>query len=122
MIPTPDDLLAEGNCYENALNYVLNVTSEDLVLVHGRPTLTRAPYCQYGHAWVEQGNFCIDGGFLVVIPKALYYMAGTIDPDMCLFYMPEEARVMVLQFKHYGPWEGVDGVAPSENFADDTEE
>lgn len=119
MIPTPDNLSAEGDCYENALNLVLNITSDAVVLVHGRPTLTRAPFCQYGHAWIEQGNYCIDGGSLVVVPKALYYQAGTIDPELCIFYTPEEARVMVLENKHYGPWEGIDSVGPIEGSDDD---
>jgi hypothetical protein len=108
-VPTPD-LPAEGDCYELAFGQVLALHfSAEPMLVHGRPTLTRPPFCQYGHAWVEVGDLVLDPSGKA-IPKALYYAVGKIDPALCVRYTAQQALKCSWKHKHYGPWEGVDAV------------
>lgn len=107
-VPTPAHLPADGDCYENAILYLIANKREGLVLVHGRPTLQCPPFCQFGHAWVEDGAWCIDAASGELIPKLVYYGVGRIDPALCFSYTREFALKMALKFKHYGPWEGVD--------------
>jgi len=113
-VASPAHLETTGNCYCTAANYILDEGTPQMVLVHGRPTLQRSPFCQYGHAWIEDGEICIDGNTLDRIPKFLYYALGQIDEDLSLRYTKEQVRRFVLDFLHYGPWEGVDGTPPSD--------
>jgi hypothetical protein len=39
-----------------------------------------------------------------VLPAALYFYAGNIDPDECRLYNDDEARICALDHGHYGPW------------------
>jgi len=51
-----DDLEPTGDCYAAAGEYLREQSvlgRTDIVLVHGRPTLQRPPFVQYGHAWIE---------------------------------------------------------------------
>lgn len=108
-IPTPRDLPAEGNCYEKSYNMILwSGVWQKLVLVHGRPTLTRPPFCQFGHAWLETGHMVYDAASGKWAPRAIYYAAGNIDPDLCHIYTREQATALLRRHGHYGPWEGVD--------------
>lgn len=104
-----------GDCYEASANALLMPSfagGHDLpdgaTLVHGRPTLTCPPFVEYGHAWLEFGDVVFDvaNGRDVIARRELYYKAGNIDPAKCHRYTKDEARKRVLDFRHYGPWEG----------------
>lgn len=86
--------------------------NRDAKLVHGRPYLTREPFCQFGHAWIENDDVCIDASTLLEVPRNVYYAVGRIDSALCFTYTFEQMRRKLLEFKHYGPWEGVDAVPP----------
>ncbi len=132
-----DDLTAEGrtdegNCYEVAALAVLHLAAiepdaaEDIRLVHGRPTLAVQPYEPYGHAWIEIRNsqtrhmaeddftLCADvaNGRNVRMSRLEYYGRGRINRHECFYYTPEEAQRMMVEYGHYGPWEGPEGCAP----------
>jgi hypothetical protein len=113
--------VAEGNCYELAGRFVLDRPGEGWVLCHGRPTLQRKPYCEYGHAWaelgVEQGQafgpVVFDPSTETTMPRAMYYAIGRINPDDVNRYDYEQARRWLTISLVWGPWEGVDA-DPSE--------
>lgn len=108
--PTPDDLQATGNCYEDAGQYAMD--HADWTLVHGRPTLRRPPFVEYGHAWVEKGDEVFDPSTGFKGPKFLYYSLGNIDYRDNLVY-PHAVLLDFLRLaRHWGPWEGPDGVPP----------
>lgn len=119
-IPTPTDLPQTGNCYEQAVEIMLRFRCVDRgdygpTLVHGRPTLTVPPYCQFGHAWVV-----LPGGRTVLdvsgahVPIRLYYRAGKIDRRLNYNYTLDQMIHKLRTFKHYGPWEGPDAMPPHE--------
>lgn len=117
--PTDDAYEALGQCYAEAFklleSLVLVYGSENLVLVHGRPTLTRPPHVQYGHAWVEAfGRQCSGSGPLQGrwISKEQFYRVGQIDPALNLVYTYQQAARFILSHGHWGPWEGVDAAPP----------
>ena len=77
-------------------------------LVHGRPTLTRPPFEEYGHAWLELGDvvFEVANGRNLTVRRTLYYTAGTIDPAKCIRYTKTQVRHWCTDTRHFGPWEG----------------
>ncbi len=110
-----------GDCYEAAANALLMPDyagglglPEDTMLVHGRPTLARPPFEEYGHAWLELGDVVFDltNGRLVTGRRERYYEEGNIDSECCLKYTRQEARRRVLDYMHYGPWEGPEACPP----------
>lgn len=106
--PTPEHLARPGNCYQEAFDLVLQLHRVmNATLVHGRPTLTIEPFCQYGHAWVEVGDAVIDPK-AGAVPKDMFYLIGKIERVLCTRYTGQQALEMSLKHEHYGPWEGVD--------------
>lgn len=112
---------AQGNCYEVAALLTTGLQHDDCLadlctVFNARPVLchgiaTGAPGSkiagqQYGHAWVEVDALVRErsNGNDMTIPRALYYRAGCIDPDKVVRYDEEQVRVMILRYKHYGPW------------------
>ena len=100
-----------GTCYQDALLAVL-FGPPGCVLVQGYPRLTSKDEHfgkKYGHAWVEV-EVC--GAWFVIdhhiptslIPKALYYAVGRIDPAECHTYTRREAKALERKFRHAGPW------------------
>ncbi len=119
---TPKNMETTGNCYQEAASMILD-THRDWILVHGRPTLAIPPYIEYGHAWIESPDreVVIDPSGREM-PRAVYYAFGNIDSDDNIEYTSEEAREKVIEFKHWGPWEGVDAEPPTEMEEDYEEE
>tara|TARA_Y100000310_G_C20266019_1_gene615818 strand:+ start:264 stop:635 length:372 start_codon:yes stop_codon:yes gene_type:complete len=113
-IPTPEHLEAGGDCYQLAADWVINQSlftdSREWVLVHGRPLLQRAPFCEYGHAWAERGYEVYDPQAGYRGAKQIYYAIGKIDPDHCIVYSFKELQTMLTTYQHYGPWEGPDAL------------
>jgi hypothetical protein len=106
--PTHHD---HGNCYPVACWLLIDPFGDipsNAILVHGEPTLQRAPFNKFGHAWVEIGDSVFDfsNGRNIVIRKEVYYQLGKIEESSCRRYTKTEARRMVAKFKHWGPWEG----------------
>jgi hypothetical protein len=101
-----------GDCYQVSGRYIMDSGlmggNPNLVLVHGIVT-GQGPIegIQYGHAWVEEGDICIDlsKGKEIKMPKTLYYTLGNIDPSKQFRYTPEEMRKNILKYKHWGPWD-----------------
>ena len=97
-----------GDCYEAAAKLLLKLPPEvGAVLVHGQPVLRRPPFARYGHAWVEVGGACLDtgNGLSVALPREVYYGLGQIEAAECRRYTVEQATALLLDRKHYGPWE-----------------
>lgn len=128
--PTPPELDSPGNCYKNAaeaLVFDLSRQYSDWNLVHGRPTLQVPPYVEYGHAWLESPDgeevhdpSAGDGG--VTVPAMIYYAVGNVNPEDSFKYSKEDARRMMVEYGHYGPWEGVDASPPIVDDDDGLEE
>jgi len=89
---------------------VRSLFGDEVLLVHGRPVLQVPPFIRYGHAWIEIGGmFCYDAERREVFPRALYYAAGQIKPDVeCYRYTAEDLRRWVTRRGHWGPWEGIE--------------
>ena len=60
---------------------------------------------RYGHAWAEIGDAVIDpsNGRIVCGRKDAYYALGKIT-GCVVRYSPAEARRLMLETLHYGPW------------------
>ena len=121
----PKGVAATGDCYEASFNWIYdNCLSfaatrkgdSGIYLVHGEVRGSPGSPIEgirYGHAWIEDGEQVHDvaNGKSVTLPKMVYYGLGGVYPDRPPFkpnlhhYTPEEARRMILQFGHYGPWE-----------------
>jgi len=99
----------DGCCYEKAALAVLDGTTPfgDPRVVHGRPTLQRPPFCQYGHAWVENrwGDTVFDPTTDFVGPAVIYYALGRIDLDDCRRYDRAAVRRAIVETEVWGPWE-----------------
>ncbi len=109
-VPTPDDLPAPGNCYQDHFELIADA-EKPWRLVHGRPTLTVPPYCQFGHAWLELDDtvFDITNGYSG--PRDVYYALGKIDLANNKYYTKGRAINLARKHMHYGPWEGPDSGA-----------
>lgn len=92
-----------GDCYEIAGNYALENFKDGLILCHG--TVWHPVSGVHGHAWVEQGDVCIDlaNGLDVKMDKQKYYAIGKITDVKR--YTPKQAAMLMLKTKTYGPWE-----------------
>lgn len=101
-----------GDCYEVSGKYVMDHAlmgnNPNLFLVHGI-VVGQGPIegVEYGHAWVEDNDECIDlsQGRDIRMPKAIYYALGNIDPSKQYRYSPEEMRRKILDSGHWGPWD-----------------
>jgi uncharacterized membrane protein (UPF0127 family) len=115
-----------GNCYQLASAWVLssnmgdnsfNAEGAELVdeggklpssakVVHGYPTLQRAPYKKYGHAWVEVGNTVYDPTHEPILkqPKAIYYQIGNIDESENNYFQYKDIMNQIVKMNHWGPW------------------
>ena len=106
-----------GDCYEAAVNYLLDHTlgmgvqnpNHDLRLVHGE-VAGQGPLegKTLGHAWIEDGDMVIDqsNGRDVYMPKWMYYQLGRIhELNNIHVYTPEQARAKMIETKIYGPWD-----------------
>lgn len=110
---TPEDLPRTGNCYENCLAFLIGASEKDgWTLVHGRPTLQRFPFVEFGHAWLERGDTVHDPSTDFTGPRFVYYALGRINPEHSFRYTRQEAFKKAQAFQHYGPWEGVDAEPP----------
>ena len=106
------DSARDGDCYQVVGSYVMDNAlmgnNPNLLLVHGivigQGSISGI---EYGHAWVEDGNNCIDlsQGRDIKMPKVLYYALGNIDPSKQFKYTPEEMRKKILDTGHWGPWD-----------------
>ena len=100
----------KGDCYEAAARFVIgNSLCPGIVLAHGEVT-GQGPIAgiRYGHAWAEIGEAVIDpsNGRIVCTRKDAYYGIGKITGGV-VRYSPAEARRLMLDTLHYGPWESV---------------
>jgi len=124
-IPTPSDLPAGGQCYsENGRTLLYSRQYNAWKMIHGRPTLRTKPYIEYGHAWLESpdGEAVYDASMGREFPKELYYAIGKINPEDSFSYTIDEARRKSLEYKHWGPWEGVDAGPPIVELNEDEED
>lgn len=107
-----------GDCYEAAFKALAAMEEElreNCRLVHGVAVNTgEAEGCRMGHAWIEQHQFFHGHDFVLVydcsndhdalIPAALYYLAGQIDPTESVEYTYEQALDACMRAETYGPW------------------
>ena len=98
----------KGDCYVAAARFVIgNARCPEILLAHGEVT-GQGPIAgvRYGHAWAEIGDAVIDpsNGRIVCARKDAYYGIGNITGGV-VRYSPSEARRLMLETFHYGPWE-----------------
>jgi len=98
----------KGDCYQAAAQFVIgNARCPGILLAHGEVT-GQGPIAgiRYGHAWAEIGDAVIDpsNGRIVCARRDAYYAIGKIAEKVAR-YSPHEARKMMLETLHYGPWE-----------------
>ena len=103
---------ATGDCYEAAAQYMMSrcmMGECNLVLLHGEVMgQGHLEGTTFGHAWVLDGGNVVDksNGRDLQLPQQLYYAIGQIDNIGNVHeYTWEEARRMLVDFEHYGPWE-----------------
>ena len=108
------DILKAGQCYQSAYNYVFNEYMKDkktsVLLVHANVTGTGGDVvdCQYGHAFVLDGDMVIDTETNVRMPYERYVDLGQVVDEV--IYSAMEASQYALGSGHYGPWH--DGLVP----------
>ena len=114
-----NDLTPTGHCYSACADFLINTyfhcpeDTQEMRVVHGRPSLSRPPYIKYGHAWIElNGEVVYDPERAVEVPAVVYYAAGQIDDKECFYYDFKQLQKMIMEYNHYGPWEGVEGCPP----------
>lgn len=110
------EMLATGNCYQDAGRAVSFGPRSSWTLVHGRPRLRRPPYVRYGHAWLENpaGDTCWDPVTDIEMPRRLYYDLGEIRPEQTFRYGRVDAFRWITQTRHWGPWQGPEACPPLE--------
>lgn len=103
---------ATGDCYEAAGKYMMDncmMGGCNLILVHGEVQgQGHLDGVTYGHAWVLDGGTVIDvsNGRNLQLPQEIYYAIGQIDNIGNVHeYTWEEARRLIVDFEHWGPWE-----------------
>lgn len=118
--------LARGNCYEYAAtallgfgragaeedNDKLEAFGEQLVLVHGYPTLSSGDQEgeQYGHAWIEIGGRLVwDPVVDQFLPRDLYYWVGQVNEEECMLYPASVVDDRLDDEDTWGPWGAVPG-------------
>lgn len=92
----------EGRCYELALKYIM--AEDEGTLVHGVVwSYVRGE--MIGHAWVvsKDGLAVWEPVSDKVFPKAWLYNKFRMREEQT--YTPEEAMIMAVKTKNYGPWE-----------------
>jgi hypothetical protein len=102
-----------GDCYEAAGKYMMDKcmfgSDCNLILVHGEVAGQGAlEGVTFGHAWVLDGGTAIDrsNGGNLQLPQAIYYAVGQIDQiGNTHEYTWEQARKMITDSEHWGPWE-----------------
>ncbi len=94
-----------GDCYEAAFVAQQWGVYSKWTLVHGLPTLTGGDHagCEYGHAWLENGDEVYDASSGKTIPKIIYYSVGNI--KYTVKYSKSKARKLAHSTEHYGPWD-----------------
>lgn len=111
-----------GQCYEAAL-YAQDYAMREWALCHGYP-ISRHPDAlgeRFGHAWLEIGDLVFDaaaaarGANLAMVPKAIYYRTGHIEPQHVRRYTHREAQEMLAQEENFGPW--IDDPYPNVRYA-----
>jgi hypothetical protein len=101
----------KGDCFRIHANALLDDPEfEDALLVQGYPQLRRPPYRKYSHAWIEKGDEAIDLTVDFRGPKMIFYAIGNVEE--VFRYTRDETRIMLLLFRHYGPWEGPEACGP----------
>ena len=98
-----------GDCYSAAGRLVLSHRfmdeHPDAVLIHAAVVNTGAHAGQLmGHAWVEADGMAFDfaNGGERCIPAVLYRSVGK--PTMIHEYTAKEARALMVETEHFGPW------------------
>ena len=114
-----DDTSWRGNCYINAINFVVvnknycfdeMVDEKSLKVVHGIVTGCGEENKGFRmcHAWVEDKNFCYDHdaetNLITQIPKFQYYTIGEVELTDLEQYGPKEILIEVSKHGHAGPW------------------
>lgn len=99
-------LQGEGDCYLVAGHLIMDADDADgYVLCHGTAT-GQGPIAgvAFDHAWVEKAGMAIDksNGLDAILPVESYYAIG--DVRDVVRYTPTEARQMMREHGHFGPW------------------
>lgn len=111
----------DGNCFPMAaiVGEAARNAGFSAKVIHGKPTLTVAPFVKYDHAWVEvavpifEGTahealfpFVLDlsNGLRVLMPVQQYYLIGNISPKESVTYEADDILQIAIDNGHYGPY------------------
>ncbi len=101
-----------GDCYEAAGKYMMDncmFGCSNMILVHGEVMGQGAlAGTTFGHAWVLNGGTVVDmsNGRNLQLPQEVYYALGQVDRIGNIYeYTWEEARQLIVDFEHWGPWD-----------------
>lgn len=107
----------DGDCFskngEIFLQYQIifgddkEIAPDEGKLVHCIAGLTRPPYKNYVHCYIERDGMAIDksNGNDVIIPIEVYQALGSIKDENCVRYTRQEVRELILKTERWGPWD-----------------
>lgn len=114
MQPPTDEIApldGDGDCASVAAHHVMEHPTG--LVCHGYPRSRNPEHegLRFFHAWIETpAGFVIDrsNGLNVYMPRDVYYAIGDIDDNVVSRYTRHEAAVMMMRYRHYGPWDGTE--------------
>ena len=97
-----------GECFTDAAQRVLNSKCENILLVHGMPTITGGNAIsvgKYPHAWVEYPDLGMVHDVVadVSVPKKQYYDVGRISKTYV--YTRDKVLKLAYTIGTFGPWD-----------------
>lgn len=102
----------KGNCYKDAINYLLGNKNPDLRLCHGWVSGRGVTYgTRFSHAWIEniKTRICIDPSLNpakpLEIPTIVYYAMGNIIEERVIKYTEKQMLDKLITTAKAGPWE-----------------
>jgi len=100
----------QGNCYLNAIQFVIKYDEEDYKVCHGIVRgQGRIDGNYISHAWVEDHTHCYDTDArtnnVCKISKILYYAIGNIKPSEVRRYNRVEVFENISKVDNAGPWD-----------------
>jgi hypothetical protein len=105
---------AKGLCYPNSFQILMEVSEmprefPNAKLCHGVAVLSREPYCEFGHAWIEVE---VRGEIFVIdhlypdhpVSRNVYYQVGKVREHTVRRYTLNDARILSTKKNPFGPW------------------
>ena len=100
-----------GDCFQNAVLYIIRNKDDGVYLVHGLVTGTgeQTKGMRFVHAWTQVDDMVIDPTRSLDKPlvtrRERYYLVGHIKVGEVKIYNYKEMVDKMLSYNHYGPWD-----------------